>query len=419
MLAKFVSIGTALVSVPLSLHYLGTERYGMWLTISSVVTMLNFTDLGLGNGILSGVARAHGQEDNAALRSIIASGALALCLIASAMLLLLSAASFFPASWYRIFNVDSSLARGEAAPALAVFVTLFLLNMPLSVVQKVQVGLQAGFVTSLWQCLGSVLGLAGVLLAIALQAGLPWLVVAFVGAPMLANVANNLHFFGFQRRDLMPRLRDTSIVTMRGLAATGVLFLLLQVAGALAFAADNFVIAQFRGAAAVPEFAVPERLFSLIPAVLTMALSPLWPAYGEAIARGDRTWVVRTFRRSLILAVGIGLVMATAFVVLGRPILAAWVGPAIQPSLLLLLAFGVWKVIEGGGNALAMFYNGAGLLGLQAALGVCMAVCAVLLKVLLIGRLGLPGLLVATIVSYCVFIVVPSILVVPRMLRRM
>ena len=43
---KGVTILTGLISVPLTVHYLGTERYGLWMTISSTIAFLTFADLG-------------------------------------------------------------------------------------------------------------------------------------------------------------------------------------------------------------------------------------------------------------------------------------------------------------------------------------------------------------------------------------
>src|SRR2546423_1279703 len=46
--AKGVSMATTLITVPLTLRYLGPERYGVWMTMSSVMMMMVFADLGLG-----------------------------------------------------------------------------------------------------------------------------------------------------------------------------------------------------------------------------------------------------------------------------------------------------------------------------------------------------------------------------------
>ena len=63
--SKGVTILTGLISVPLTVHYLGAERYGLWMTISSTIAFLTFADLGLGNGLLNAVSKANGLDDQA------------------------------------------------------------------------------------------------------------------------------------------------------------------------------------------------------------------------------------------------------------------------------------------------------------------------------------------------------------------
>src|SRR4051794_26485261 len=57
--ARSIAFATGFVTVPLTLHYLGPERYGMWATLSSVIAMAAFADLGLGNGLLNALSAAH------------------------------------------------------------------------------------------------------------------------------------------------------------------------------------------------------------------------------------------------------------------------------------------------------------------------------------------------------------------------
>src|ERR1043166_7111587 len=47
ILSKAVSLLTMLVSVPLTVNYLGPERFGLWMTISSVIAFLVFADFGI------------------------------------------------------------------------------------------------------------------------------------------------------------------------------------------------------------------------------------------------------------------------------------------------------------------------------------------------------------------------------------
>ena len=214
-------------------------------------------------------------------------------------------------------------------------------------------GLQMGFMASLWQCGASLAALAGVLIAIRIEATLPYLVLAYVGAPLVAGALNSAMFF--LQRDIAPSPSSITRTATKTIATTGLLYMILQIVGALGYSTDNIVIAQYFGAAAVAQYAVPEKLFNLIGTVIAMMLAPLWPAYAEASIRGDRAWVRRTFNLSLALSFGFSAILAITFVSLGHIIIALWVGHAVTSSLSLLCALGVRKVIDSVANALGFF----------------------------------------------------------------
>jgi len=232
--AKAVRVLTTFASVPLAIGYLGAERYGLWLTISSVAAFLTFADLGLGNGLLNAVSDAAGRDDHDASARAVSSAFF--MLLGVAALFALGGMIAYPlVAWERVFNVTSPLAVAEAGPSVAVFVACFLVSMPLGIVERVQLGLQEGFVNSLWEGLGSVIGLAGVVIAIHLRLSLPWLVFAMAGGPVVALLLNAWVLFWRQRRWLRPSPSRYSRDAAGRMLRLGVLFLVLQVVSAVAF----------------------------------------------------------------------------------------------------------------------------------------------------------------------------------------
>jgi O-antigen/teichoic acid export membrane protein len=400
--ARFVGIATTLVAVPLTLHYLGAERYGMWMTLSAFALLLAFTDFGIGNSVLTAVARGAGSEDSSDLRRQIASAYGATWAIALIMLAAL-AATYSLVPWSRLYNVSSPVAVGEAGPSTGIFLAIVFLSTPLSLIYRIQLGLQQGYRSSLWQTAASLTALMALVLAIRSETSLPWLVLALAGAPMMLALVNGLDFFVRVRPDLRPRLSDCDRRTMRLLIGNGALFVVLQLCAALLFQTNALIIAQVLDATAVAVYAVPERMFSVVTVILALVLTPLWPAYGEAAARGDREWVRRTLKRSLVLSVGTAAVLSALLVILGPTLLRWWVGNAVAVPFTLILGLGIWKVIEAAGNALAMFLNGLNRLRVQALAAVVTVVASILLKIWWIDLFGLPGVMLATIVAYGVF----------------
>jgi O-antigen/teichoic acid export membrane protein len=396
--ARVVSAATGLISVPLTLHYLGSERYGMWVTISSFFVMFAFADLGIGHGMLNVVADFNGKEDRSGIRTAVSSGAFILSIIGAVVLLAFVAAYPF-VSWFEIFNVKSEAARLEAGPALAAAVICFALDIPLGVVAQVQMGLQQSYAASLWRCFASVLGLVGVLVVIWLKGNLLWLVFAFRGGPLLASVLNSILFFKALDPDLAPEWQYVSRPMMARIAGIGSLFFGIQIAMAVAFTSDNIIIAQRLGAESVTLYAVPEKMFSVIGVVINMLLFPLWPAYGEAIARGDRAWVRVTLIRSFWAAILTAAMLSSVFVIFGESIIKLWVGSTVKPPLMLLIGLGLWRVMDAGGNAVSMLLNGANAVRFELIVGLLMAAIAVALKLVFVSYIGVSGVIWATIIA--------------------
>lgn len=414
--AKGVALVTTLVSVPLTLGYLGPERFGVWMTLSAIIALLGFTDLGLGNSLLNGVAHAAGRNDLAGIRVNVSNGFLMLLGVA-AVFGLAFALLYGQIPWVHLFNVASPEAQAEAGPAAAVLVACFLLGLPAGTFQQVRLGLQQGYVNSLFVGFGNVLGLTLVLVAIQLQLGLPWLVLAMAGGPLLATFVNGSVLLA-RSPWLRPNLHDARPSVARALLRVGLLFLILQAAVAVAFTSNSVIIAAILGPSAVATYAVVAKLF-MIPTVLVgLALGPLWPAYREALSRGDVKWVRRTFRRSIRLSLSVAGIASAGLVAIGLPVIRVWAGSSVQPSFVLVLAVGIWTTLNAVGSAVAMFLNGAQALRFQVVTAVVMATVNIFLSIALTARIGISGVVWGSVVAYTAFSLIPVAFYLPRLFAR-
>lgn len=417
-IARFVTIAISLITIPLTLDYLGVERYGLWMTVSSFTALLAFADMGLGNGLINTISEANGKEDRIAARIHVSSAVVMLSAIAAALLsIFLLVYNWI--DWSHLYNVQSSVAIAEAGPATFVFLLCFSLNVPLSAVQRVQLGYQQGFANSLWQAAGSIMALGAVLLAVFLHAGLPWLVLALVGMPVLSMLFQNTQVYLVSYAWLRPSFGFVRRWSVNLLFRLGFMFFLLQLAMAVAYASDNIVAAQVLGLQAVAEFATAAKLFSITPIVLSLLLLPLWPAYGEAVSRGDVNWVKLTLMRSLIFATAIASTAALLLFLFGQDIVEIWAGTAVLPSYSLLLGLSVWSILSAAGTAVAMLLNGTGTIKFQVVCASLMAVAAIVLKTFLAQRIGVAGIAWGTVIAYFIFIAIPMAVYVPRLLVQL
>jgi O-antigen/teichoic acid export membrane protein len=416
--ARATSMGVAIITVPLTLHYLGNERFGLWMTISSVVAMASFADFGIGNGVLNTVAEACGRDDVAGIRRAISSGFAILSAIGM-MLLALFLACYRFASWGDLFRVSSNHGRAEAGPAMLAFAVCFTLNIPLDIVQRVQLGLQEGFRPNVWQICSSVASLLGILCVLHLHLGVPALVLVFAGTPVAGVTLNALYFFGIKRRDLVPRWNLVSREAITQITSLGGMFFLIQVVVAISFSADNFIIARTLGVATVSFYSIPQRMFSVISVMLFTMVTPLWPAYGEAVSRGDLPWVRRTLRHTLLGTFAVSGAVSVTLLLLAHRILLLWVGPSIHPAFMLLLGLAVWEIVRSVIGTLQMFLNGASILRFQTITHCIFGIACLTAKFWCAHAFGIAGVPWAGIATYGLFIVLPNAWYVPRLLKRM
>jgi len=404
-----------LISVPLTIGYLGAERYGIWMTISSVIALLGFADLGLGNGLLNAIATAHGRDDRGVARSCVSSAFFLLAGLA-ALLAVMFALCYPSIPWHRLFNVSADVGRQEAGPAMAVFFGCFLLGLPLGIVSRIQMGYQQGFMNAVWQAVGSLLTLACLLIAIWMRASLPMLVLALAGAPLLATALNSAMLFGRTMPWLKPTWSAASWQAARQLGQSGAMFLMLQICVSLFSSADNLIVAQLNGPTQVAELAVPARLFSVAGALVVLALSPLWPAYGEALATGDFAWVRHTVVRSTACSAIASAVAVLPVIVFGKLIVSSWAGAEIQPTQNLLVALGCWTILSGIGTSISMYLNAANAIGFQTACALAVGVTATVLKPHIANTYGLTGIVWVTNITFLLFAIAPMLWILPKTL---
>jgi len=404
--AKGVALAAMLISVPLTLGYLGPERFGLWMTVAAVIAMLGFADFGLGNGILNTVSHASGRNDNETIHKSV-SNAIIMLTSVGALILVLFLIVYQHVPWPAVFNVKTEKAAIESGAVVFVLVVCFVVTLPLSATHKIQLGLQQGYWGNLWEAVGSVIGLLGIVVAISLDAGLPWIALSMAGAPLIFRAVNTLVFFGRQKIMLRPRFGHFDFSVIRRLLRTGLLFFVLQLAIIVGFQSDNIIIARILGVEAVAGYDVALKLSTMPAVFIGFMVVAQWPAYGEAMTRGDSAWIRRTFTRTIRLSLLFAVPCAAILLLWGDTLIRIWAGPEVVPSTTLLIGISVWSVLMVLGTVIAALLNGLHVVKFQAINAVLNATANILFSIYLVGKIGVAGAIFGTISAHTIFTLLP------------
>jgi O-antigen/teichoic acid export membrane protein len=416
--ARLVSLIAGFASVPILLNHLGTERFGVWATITSLTFLLTFADLGLSNGVVNAVADADATDDRLRMSRDVSSVLLVLSAVGFAIIPL-----FFLLEQFMdvadLVGRQADLPSREVRSALLAFVTCLAIGLPLGIVVRIQMGLQQTAVAYAWIALGSVLGVLAMLIAVALDAGLGGVVLATTGGPVVAAAINAVVLFGRSRPWLRPRCHHVSWTAASMLMRAGGLWLVIQCATAISYQSDALIISHILGADAVTSYTVPMRLFLFMPALMTFALLPLWPAIRSALARDEVQWVRQaTYRMTAIAAIAV--LVSTAFLLWAAPrIIDVWTGGQVEASAALLRVLALWALTTCLVTPLAFLLAGLNALRFILITNVCMAMLNLALSIPLAYAIGIEGVALGTVIANFTCIIVPSLWYLPRVFARL
>lgn len=407
-----------LVIIPVLLQALGEENFGVWATVTSFTAMLVFADLGLGSGLLTKLSSAYGKDDLAHGRRLASDSYFAITVIAALGLALALAVVAWGdvATWLGVREAN----RPAAEDIIAVVACGFFVTMPLSLITRVQLGVQQAWQSNIWAAVGPLVSIP-LAWGLAARNASPAVVVAgAVAGPILVLLANNVVFFLGLRigRSLRPRLGLVSWVGIRGLVGLGSAFAGLSILSNVALNVDNTLIAVVLGSAEVTVFAIAARLFRSIALLVSIVALPLWGANGEALARGDLAWVRRTTQGTAIGLGSLAALLAVGVVLFRERIVLAWVGPEVDTPLVLYSGFGAWLVLVAFVSPYFMVQNAAGLIQIQALGWAAYLVLSVGAKALVLPVVGTSAVPWITAIGYAVTVVPSAILGFRRVMRR-
>lgn len=415
LIAKVFAIGSLLISVPITLRYLGAEQFGLWMLITSFITVIGFADIGIGNGLLNIVAEAHGSKNKAAIKEAVGTSTLILSFVG--LLGIIFFIILFPSiNWGGVYNLHNPLVIIEAGQSTLILCSCIAISLPASIAQKVQLGFQEGFEANLWQALGSILMLSGIFIAVYQEAKLPWLVFAAVGGPTLALILNWVHQFCFCRKWLFPSIKEFKWSIARRILSLGAIFTWFQVVAFIGTTLDNVIITYYFGPEALAKYAL---MYKLLTGLLVAQLfsAGLWPAIAEALERGDLEWVKNTFNKMLKIFSVFGVISALIMGVGSHWIIKHWVGEEMTPSFWMAFGFAGWGFITNYFAAISSTLSNNSSIRKLTLLTTFAAFSALIIKLIFSHYLGVDSIIWGTVIGYGI-VCYPGLLIVNKLINR-
>jgi len=416
--ARGINLVVSFISVPLAVGYLGRDRYGIWITITSLLMFLSFADFGLGGSLQNALADAHGRQDRAQAQRYVTNAFWLLVIIALVLWIPFAGGHRWIAA--QLFSESpSSSTLAEASSAVLIAITIFFLNFPLNLYVQVLTAYQQRTIVNVCAIITSIGNLLAIVAVIALKGGLVWLVLAYSGCGLLVSIITSIWLYGHAKPWLKPSFGAVDVSLMRNLFGTGWMFLVTSVFWMVNLQTDNLIISHFLGPGEVTPYSIAYRLFSYAVIFQSFAVVALWPAYTEARARGDAAWIRRTFKANLIFSIVSSLPLTIVFIVFGQRIIQWWAGESAVPPFSLLIWMAIWNLMLATLSAGTFLLNAFGRLNGMIVYGTVTAIANICLSVILVQRWGVNGAVIASVFSVGLLSYLPVFFETKQALQRL
>ena len=396
-LNRISNIAARVFAIPLVINYLGDERFGLVMTVSSISSYIFLLDFGVASALVNKLTASYTAGEKEIANRYITAG-LAF-LVSVSILIGLCLIIGIPAfDWESILKLKS-VGRDEADVLLFVALGVFLIQLPLSLVQKVPYAFQRGRLNETYLLIANLFCLAGLALSIVLKLSISFITFFLVSPPTIGGIALLIHLLMSEDIKLV-RLPLHSIVSLvRESRKAGYDFIVMQALSVLMTGLQFTMLALYHGAAAVAPYALMFQVLVAVQTPFVMLIQPMWTKVSQLMSQNDLGAIRNILRLYFKIAFVYSLVTACFFIFMINPLLAIFLrdhlplpfelrlGFAILAMLGLLFGGGIGSVILGMNLTRQMakitfgqfaFFLIVGLLLISpfGSLGVVMSTCA-------------------------------------------
>jgi len=396
-LVKVFSMVTTLTLIPVSLKFTDETTYGVWLTLSSVITWFNLFDLGLSNGLTNKLTESFATKDYKKARHYL-STTYAFLLIIVFILTIVFLPIINSLDWNSIFN--TKIERDQLVSAITITYASFCLTFVFKPLNDLLKSRQKHFVLSIIQVCGNLLALLLILYSgDHFQSKFIFLCLILGFAYPFALLIASIILYTTTFKNIYPSFKWASKEYLRDIFGVSTKFFIIQISVIAILTSNNFLIAHFVDNQSVTYYNIAYRLFSIITIFQIMIMTPLWPAFTDAYTLKDFNWIKNAVTKSNKLNLLLCIPLMIMFLACDQ-IYYYWIGPEIKIPFELNLLLMIFVAISIFKETYVSFINGVGKLNLQTLYSIATIILQIPLAFFFakILGLGLSGILLLNII---------------------
>ena len=395
IIIKMFSMVIDFVKVPILLSYLNSERYGLYITIASIVYWTHNFDFGLGTGLRYKLTAAISNTDYQYGKRLVSTAYYSMSIIMGVLLLVLLPLIAF-LDWSSLLNT-SVVQNRELALCVSVVLIVFVIQFVLELITYVLQAYQEAALSSLFKPLAHLITLIVVLvLKYFSHSSLLYACIAMTLPIVCVLLISNVVIYADKCRHVSPEIKHYDKHCLKDIYSLGLKYFVSQSANLIIFQSAAFLISHFVNPTEAAAYNTAFTYFGVIVMFNTMMLLPLSASITDAYVKEDYAWLKRVINQ--INKVSLLLTLLSIFVLVASPVVFKyWIGDKLEISWVLRMSMSIYFILNIWTTPYSSFISGVGKMQVAMVSAFFKMVFYIPLAVIMVKTLGTSGIMLSII----------------------
>lgn len=389
IIIRVVSIVVSFLIVPITIGYVSAELYGVWLTLSSIMTWVSFMDIGFTQGLKNRLTEAIAEENWDKGKELVSTTYFMMLIIFIPVCIVLILLTPL-VDWCGLLNVNNAYSE-EVSKAMIVVIGFACLQMIVNVIVSVVAAYQKVALSNSFLVIGNILSLIVIIILTRVcPPSLTYLSLTFCSLPVIVSLIASIYLFRTSFHNVAPSISRVNTSLIGDLWGLGYKFFIINIQVLVLYQSTNVLISYVSSPLEVTSYNLAYRYLNLAMMMFTIITSPLWPAYTDAYAKNDYKWMISMRLKMQKVFIG-SVVLAIIMVAVSPLFYRIWVGDKANVPFMMTLVVSFYVIAYCWMNLNGTLIVGMGKLKIQTILcvgGMLLHIPASLLLSKIFGAYG-------------------------------
>lgn len=392
---KLLSMIVDFAKVPILLSYLDSERYGLYVTIASIVYWTHNFDFGLGAGLRYKLTTAIAVGDFHYGRRLVSTAYYSMSTIMGCLLLILLPI-IACLDWGSMLNTNI-VANQELILCVSLVLIVFVVQFVLELITYVLQAYQKAALSSLFKPLANLATIIVVfLLKFFSHGNLLYACLAMTLPIVIVLLFSNIVLYAKRCKEVSPTIQLYDKKCLRDIYSLGLKFFISQSAHLVVFQSAAFLIAHYVNPSEAAAYNTAFTYFGVIVIFNTMMLLPLSAAVTDAYAKEDYKWLKNVIRRINKVSALLTL-LSLVILVISPLVFKFWIGDKLDISWSIRITMSIYFIMNIWTTPYSSFISGVGKMQVAMVSAICKMLLYIPVAIFMVKTFSTPGIMISII----------------------